>query len=367
MWDDSDIQARSSSFSGFASLGAGFIHAIAAGTHAEHFATSVSMSALAAAQISMGIVTILRHSKRTRSLLVLVNAAAILGWFATRTTGIEFIPGLENSESIQAADLITALLATAAIVATIPVVRRGFLQITPALSAIMVLTFVSPAVVTTVNHQHDHGHSETSSTWPRPFFPGIGIDISGVDGVSADQENRARQLVLDTQENLVRWADYKDAEKEGWMSIGDGSTGYEHFVNGRALNDGRFLDSTVPESIVYKVYGDKKILVSAMYMAEGEPAIDAPVLKEFAGPLMEWHVHDDLCWTLRDGIRVVAGTIDAQGNCPTGSIRGGVTKPMVHVWIVPHPCGPFAAVEGLAEGRAAVPDDMRVDMCAHEH
>jgi hypothetical protein len=79
-------------------------------------------------------------------------------------------------------------------------------------------------------------------------------------------------------------------------------------------------------------------------------------------------VHTDLCWTIRNGKPAVAGVTNENGSCPPGSIAGLVKKPMVHVWIVPHPCGPFAAVEGVAEGQAAVDDSERVDICgSHSH
>lgn len=359
---------KSASLAGISSIGAGFIHAMAAGTHAEHFPAAVAVGALAIAQIAGGLYFLFQTSTFSRLILLAVNFTAIGGWITTRTTGIGFISGLDISEKIQTADALAAALAIIAIAASIPLIQKSIAFITMPFAAAITLILVAPGAVTTVQHQHDHGdgHSELAN-WPRPYFPGLGIDISGVEGVSTEQEAWARQLVVDTQRELVRWADYRDAVKDGWTSIGDSSTGYEHFVHGASLNDGKFLDASMPESIVYKVYGDKKILVSAMYMAEGDVAIDAPVLTNYAGPLMQWHVHDNLCWTLRDGIRVVAGVIDASGQCPAGSIRGGITKPMVHVWIVPHPCGPFAAVEGLAEGRAAVADDQRVDTCSHEH
>ena len=41
---------------------------------------------------------------------------------------------------------------------------------------------------------------------------------------------------------------------------------------------------------------------------------------------------------------------------------------MVHVWITPHECGPFAALEGVGAGTAAVDDAQRVDLCTqHSH
>ena len=187
--------------------------------------------------------------------------------------------------------------------------------------------------------------------------------------MSTEQENRVRQLVLDTQDDLMRWSDYRVAQEEGWTSIGDGRTGYEHFVNPMALLDGEFLDSKAPESIVYKVYGDTRILVSAMYMANLGTGIDDAELTDYAGPLMQWHIHDNLCWKLGDDMRPsITGITDGNDECPEGSRRADVRIPMVHVWVVPHPCGPFAAVEGLAEGQAAVPTDERVDICGnHSH
>ena len=103
-----------------------------------------------------------------------------------------------------------------------------------------------------------------------------------------------------------------------------------------------------------------------MYMAEGEPDLNSPELTDFAGPLFQWHVHSNLCWSLDGGGLNVAGVTDANGQCPPGSMLRPVNKPMIHVWIVPHPCGPFAAVEGLAEGQAAVDQTQRVDICGSQ-
>jgi hypothetical protein len=40
---------------------------------------------------------------------------------------------------------------------------------------------------------------------------------------------------------------------------------------------------------------------------------------------------------------------------------------MVHVWITPHECGPFAAIEGVAAGTADASDAERVDLCNEVH
>jgi len=42
----------------------------------------------------------------------------------------------------------------------------------------------------------------------------------------------------------------------------------------------------------------------------------------------------------------------------------GAEVPMIHVWIRPHECGPFAALDGIAGGQ--VPDGEEV-LCDHAH
>jgi hypothetical protein len=37
---------------------------------------------------------------------------------------------------------------------------------------------------------------------------------------------------------------------------------------------------------------------------------------------------------------------------------------MVHVWITPHPCGPFAALEGIAGGQISEGEER---LCDHAH
>jgi len=225
-----------------------------------------------------------------------------------------------------------------------------------------------PATDTTV-----HSHVTTpaaqlaaASGWPKPFDPAQGINISGIGGVTADQESRARTLITNTMRDLQTYADYRTAVAAGYNSIGDGSTGYEHYVKNSLVNDGKFLDSTAPESIVYKVSNGVKTVVSAMYIAPTFTTIDDYTLTNYAGPLMQWHVHNNLCFgTSAQGTQVVVA-VAVNGVCSKGVLQTN-GSPMVHVWVVAHPCGPFAAVEGVAAGVAAVPDAQRLDLCNSGH
>jgi hypothetical protein len=133
------------------------------------------------------------------------------------------------------------------------------------------------------------------------------------------------------------------------------------------LNDGRFLDTTAPESLVYKVTGTARTLVSAMFIASAGMASNDVTLTSYAGGLIQWHTHNNLCWKSVSGVPKVVGVIDAAGNCPAGSVLQTNGAPMVHVWITPHACGPFAALEGQGAGVADEPDSVRVDKCNAGH
>jgi hypothetical protein len=94
-----------------------------------------------------------------------------------------------------------------------------------------------------------------------------------------------------------------------------------------------------------------------MYMLDsGDTLADVP---ELGGKLTQWHVHDNLCFA---GPRV-AGLTDAEGNCGAG-LRKGPAVPMIHVWTEAHPCGPFAALEGVAGG--TIPEG-ETRLCDHAH
>lgn len=429
----------------YSSMGAGLIHAIAVGLHAEHAQAARAFLFLAIAQLVWGIGAMFSVDFRLRIAGVAVNVAAIGGWVLTRTTGISFVDGLQVAEDPQAADTLAVVLATmslAAIVwatlrADVPVRRTTGINAAYACVAVGILgawsatgvvhlhgemelvdggltidadgvilvpgsvdstlvgattttlgsatttiasragvqsktkstTTTSSTTTTTV-----HGHVQTSdqakaaaSGWPRPFDPNVPVNLDGIQGYTPEQAQRALALIDNAKRDLPAYANYATAIAAGYLSIGDESSGYEHLIKYSLLNDGRFLDTTAPESLVYKVTGTTKTLVSAMFIAPSGTQINDTTLVNYAGGLIQWHVHDNLCWRQVNGVPKVVGALDANGNCPPNSTlqRGGA--PMVHVWITAHPCGPFAALEGIAAGVADEPDNVRVDLCNAAH
>lgn len=163
--------------------------------------------------------------------------------------------------------------------------------------------------------------------------------------------------------HLPQFADPAAAEAAGFESIQDGGTGYEHFIQSQYMRDGRVLDPDRPESLVYQVINGQRTLVAAMYMAE--PGTTLESVDDFGGPLTQWHVHGDLCFTPPPASRV-AGLTDANGDCAPGLVKPEPV-PMIHVWIRPHPCGPFAALEGIAGGQIAESEERLCDSAHGGH
>lgn len=219
-----------------------------------------------------------------------------------------------------------------------------------------------------------HGHVTTSdqakaaaSGWPRAFDPAVPINLSGIQGFTPEQGQRALTLISNSQRDLPAFSSYQAALTAGYVSIGDSGSGFEHMIKYSLLNDGRFLDTSAPESLVYKVTGTSRTLVSAMFIASAGMASNDVTLTSYAGGLIQWHTHNNLCWKSVNGVPKVVGVVDLAGNCPAGSVLQTNGAPMVHVWITAHACGPFAALEGQGAGVADEPDSVRVDKCNAGH
>lgn len=190
------------------------------------------------------------------------------------------------------------------------------------------------------------------------FDPAVPLDLSGVPGVSGSQQATAEQLVADVQAASSAFADVGAAQRAGYASIGDSFTGEEHLISWRALSDGVDLDPTKPEALVYDVAADgSRSLAAVMFMRPpGSRVDDAPTP---GGALTRWHAHGDLCQVPGDVPRV-GGITDATGACPAGLVALR-PSPTLHVWVVAHPCGPFAELEGVGTRTTGS------TACAHRH
>lgn len=368
---------------GFASLGAGAIHAVAIGVHSSTTQAMYTFLAAAAFQLLWGVLAVVRSSRVLALVGMLGNGALFAGWVLAKRSGLSFIDGLEAKASIELGDGMAAglaLLAVALSVATVfhPTRQVGLgQQIATTAACVAVVLLVLPGMSAAARPSHDvagaaganhHGTSAAaggpvqpaSAVAPVPYDPEKPIDLGGVDGVTPQQQARAENLIANTLSHLPQYAETAAAEAAGYRSIRDGVTGYEHYINSEYRTDGKVLDPDRPESLVYQVRDGEKQLVAAMYMAEPGTTLDTT--PDIGGPLTQWHIHDNLCFTPAGQ---VAGITDAEGSCAPPLVKFDPV-PMIHVWLVPHPCGPFSALEGIAGG-SIKPGEQRLCDSAHGH
>ena len=207
----------------------------------------------------------------------------------------------------------------------------------------------------------EHAGHDAAAIAPTPYDPTKPIDLGGVEGVTPEQQAAAENLIAISLWRLPQWSDPKVAEAAGFHSIGDGFTGYEHLIQWDWINDNYVLDPDHPESLVYRVDGDgTRTLEAAMYMLPQGETLDT--VPELGGKLTQWHIHDNLCFTPGEAPKVRGVTGVGQG-CPPGLTKLDPV-PMIHVWIVPHPCGPFAALEGVGGGQIKEGEER---LCDHAH
>ncbi|MFN8034310.1 MAG: hypothetical protein U0V73_00020 [Acidimicrobiia bacterium] len=372
------------------SVVAGLVHAGAAGSHAtEHQNVAELFAAAAVFQVGWAFLVVLRPRRRWLALGALANAGMVAFWFVSKRYGISWIDGLDRPEQAQLADIVCTVLealvfAGAGILALHPsddeagdpvpaTARSRGSFLVPGAVTIAALLFAVPALVAPHEHQHDHadgelvaadGHThvhtgaETATTGHSHAGSGVATGVPAADVVTeadghhhggpnagatkptAAEQARANQLVRVTVPAVQKYGDPKAAAADGFESIGDAVTGFEHYVNWSRLDDGRTLDPQAVESLVYQVVpaGNGRKLVSAMYILHsGATMVNVP---DVGGPLTPWHDHQDLCWT---------------GHKVTGLLRNGVCRPggtfapsspMLHVWVEDTPCGRFAGIEG---------------------
>ncbi len=216
-------------------------------------------------------------------------------------------------------------------------------------------TGVTGVTETTTGHGHNastpgtpgtttpHNHPTTTT------IPGVasGPIISFADPRLTSDQRASAQALLDTStagmaqyNGLVGRTALRNAlNANGYASIGDSGTGFEHYVNSAYLGDGIELDPYKVESVVLQRQPDNSwVLGSAMYILNnGKTMADVP---EIAGTFTTWHDHQNLCW---EGLQVVGLLVN--GVCTRGTFRA--TPPMLHVWMTPQVCGPFTGIEGF--------------------
>ena len=353
----------------FASIAAGIVNAGAIAAHSDHRAAVWTFLVVAVLQVGWGAYALARPLRWVAVVGAALGLVAFAGWVVvtTNSKGISFISGLDAKESIQFADGLCAALALVTLLAA-SVSLTGRPRHLPRTFvfgvAAVLLVLTAPGAVSAVNRSQPQKTVVSTAAAPvvaapavptHPFDPSLPIDLSGVPGVTPQEQARAENLLAATVDLLPQWSDPAYDEAHGFFSIGDGVTGTEHYLNEQFINDNVMLDPDKPESLVFDTTVHPEKLVAAMYM--GTPGMTLQTVPDIGGPLTQWHIHDNLCFTANGK---VGGLTQADGSCRPPLTKGALI-PMIHVWIEPHKCGPFAALEGVGGGQVAPGETVACD------
>ena len=113
------------------------------------------------------------------------------------------------------------------------------------------------------------------------------------------------------------------------------------------IDDNDIFDPTHPESLLYKVEPNgERILEAAMFILPKRYTLENK--PDVGGKLVQFHIHTKLCFTNTPAPKFARPT-RLDGSCTPPLVKL-LTNAMIHVWIRPNPCGPFAELGGFAAG-----------------
>jgi hypothetical protein len=154
------------------------------------------------------------------------------------------------------------------------------------------------------------------------------------DVATPDQALAAAQLYSAVATAIAPYRDWHMAWAAGYRPGPQQNMPSTHWINQRYVDAGYVMDPRHPQGLVYANSKHGPVLLGAMFQMQhiGQFGPDP------GGPLTAWHQHQNICFTTF-GFEFSLMTPTA--TCPIGSIDISV-PPMLHVWIVDNPGGPFA-------------------------
>jgi hypothetical protein len=196
---------------------------------------------------------------------------------------------------------------------------RGVMPIAGALGVAVVVLAAGGATVwagAEASHPEDaHGQRDYEALW---------------DDASAKERAAATKLVDDTRAATLKYADYEEASRAGYRPNARAGPRATHHPNPSLMRDGKVLDPSAPESLMYWTAPDgRKVLVGAVYKAGPTEEAPAP-----GGELTAWHTH-------------AGGTMchpALEEDCPDDTMR------MLHVFFFDGVQDPFAETMARAAG-----------------
>jgi hypothetical protein len=149
-----------------------------------------------------------------------------------------------------------------------------------------------------------------------------------------EQTAAAARLYAETKAAILPYEDWHRAWAAGYRPGGPANMPSTHWINDAYVKAGYVMDPRRPQGLVYANTRHGPVLLGAMFQM--------PHLNQFGpdpgGPLTAWHQHENICFT---PLGFEFSLMSPFAVCPLGAIDISA-PPMLHVWIVDNPGGPFA-------------------------
>jgi hypothetical protein len=214
------------------------------------------------------------------------------------------------------------------------------------ITTLSVMALNRAAIAESAAHGHGAGHVHAATgqdeTGPGHIDAAAGHDHTGAPAratgpcrPTSAQSRASKELVASTKRGLARFVDLRAALAAGYVPHRPGREVFKHYFNPAYVTDGRVLDPTRPEGLLYAHTKRGPVVVAAIYLMNraGEPE------SAVGGCLTQWHVHDNLCSNDPDN-GTITGVRNRQGQCPLGQVAWAA-PPMLHTWVIDIPGGPF--------------------------
>ena len=224
-------------------------------------------------------------------------------------------------DQIGIANKLAEIFALALLVVPEPGVRRRFA--TTGVVSLIVVTGLAAWIGAFASAGTEGGHHGGEFPEPATVVPFV-ERLQATPG----EEETAAALFEATTVAVMKYKDPAVAEAAGYQ-VGTVMGREHHAQNPAYIGDGRILDPEHPESLIYAATGAGPILVGVVFETD-DIGRAGPVV---AGPLMVWHSHENVCFSLTPPL--LAGILSPLGVCPAGSINIPTTGEMLHAWLIP--------------------------------
>lgn len=195
-------------------------------------------------------------------------------------------------------------------------------------------TLVSAAAPADAGATHVHDTAAATSAADNPMSEGTAHSHGAEVPVTEDQLTAAAKFVADVKADTAKYQDIQAAFAAGYVQLTQDLPGIAaHFVNPRYLADGEMMNPEKPEFLLYtkRLDGNWRLVGTMFYDEKNTEA--AP---SYFGPLDQWHLHENLCFT-GAAVRTVTGAADCKGGLYVKK-----TAWQLHVWVVPSATGVFS-------------------------